>query len=42
MNSDEKRSPNVLENPSSINRIPENIRRMFLVKIHIHCPGDPD
>ena len=20
----------------------ENIRRMFFVKIHVHCPGDPD
>ena len=23
-------------------RILENIRRMFFVKIHVHCPGDPD
>ena len=20
----------------------ENIRRMFFVKIHVHCPGSPD
>ena len=23
-------------------RILENIQRMFFVKIHVHCPGDPD
>ena len=20
----------------------ENIRRMFFIKIHVHCPGSPD
>ena len=20
----------------------ENIQRMFFVRVHVHCPGDPD